>query len=262
MSTKPTLTNHQGFTLIELLIITPILMLTLSVILVYMVNLLTLGATTDSQLTVTHETQTALDSIERDVHVGAKFLVTTDPGYNDPYGPDNAGATWSYVGSSPYLRTLIIRAYATTKSLSDSSKSPVYVNQFGCTSAVINSNPPLFTNIIYFVRNGNLYRRVLTDTSQTTCDPPFQQQSCPSDAGTPNVICKGTDTLLASNVNIFGVSYYQHAGDFYPIDAYNSSDPVVLDASNTLAVQINRYQNIGGDSQSYYSAIQVTKLNQ
>jgi len=243
----------------------PALMLVLTSFVVFMVNLLNNNVQSDTDITLAYDTQSAMEIIERDVHISSQFLTTTDNGFTDPYGYNNSGAVWSYKGTSQsggnISEFLITHTYATTLSVQNSAKSPVYINQFGCSPTLINSNPMLAVNNIYFIRGGNLYRRTLTITSQTTCDPQFQKQTCPPDVSPLNSICKSTDTLLLTNVTSFEVRYYNNPGDFFPIDAYNSNDPNILLNAKTAVVLIGTAATVAGDVRGNLSAIQITRLN-
>jgi len=258
MSTKSH--RNSGFTLVELVIIVPIAMLTIMGVVVALINLVSDNITTRSELSSMHDTQSAFNTIEADANIAASFLTTKDSQFSDPYGPDGAGGSWSFAGSSTSLQTLIIRGYASTKNPLDETRRPVYINQLGCAAADILSNPALTTNVIYFIRNNNLYRRVLTITSATTCATPFQKQSCPPDRATNNAICKADDSLLLTDVKSFIVDYYSDPLAGSPIDT-SSGLPSTLTPAVAIRIKLKVSKVVAGQSFTYERSLFINKRN-
>lgn len=262
MSTKRTPDTENGFTLIEVLLIAPFMIIMISVIVSLLVNLTTNNLLSGSEIELSSDTKTALNFIEDDVRLSPAFITTSESAFDDPYGPDNAGTAWSYKGANANNRALISRTYATSKSIKDPDKTPVYISKYGCDTAVLPSNPVLTTNTIYFVRNSNLYRRILTDTSQALCNTQFQRQSCPTDVAYPRAtICRTDDSLLVKGVTKFDVQYYANSGDTTPIDVYASTDPYVLSSAKTIEVTISAAQTVAGEQLSSTSSIRISRLN-
>ncbi len=250
-----------GFTLIEVLVISPILIISLSTIVVLLINLSASNLISNAEISLTSDTKTALSVIEDDIALTSLFLTTKDAAYSDPYGPNGAGAAWSYKGVSATSRVLVARTYATSTSVKNPNKTPVYIDLYGCDINSLTLNPALRTNSIYFVKDNNLYRRTLTDESQTLCNAQFQKQSCPADSGMTNPICKAIDTLLLSYVTNFSISYYTNSTDTTPIDVYPSNSPTILDAAKTIDVNITASRTVAGEIISYTSSIKISKLN-
>ncbi len=234
-------------------------MLVLTGLVAFLVNLLNANVLSNSQTTIAYDTQAAVDVIERDINISKTFLITKDSNFADAtYGSDNAGGAWNDNSTAANPQPLILRMYATTTSVQNSNKAPVYVNLYGCTADLINSNPSLMVNVIYFVRSGNLYRRVLTDTSQATCSTPYQQQTCPTDGVAQNpAICKGNDALLLSNVTSF---YHDFLNPNWSISAARSTQSDI-DSILSVNVAIRVTQNINGDPYFHWSQIFAKKLN-
>lgn len=251
----------SGFTLVELLVISPVLILMVTVMVGLLVNLTSDNLLSNGNIDIAADVNTALGEIEDDVTLSPRYLTTKDTAFSDPYGPDNSGAAWSYKGSSATSRVLITRTYATDTSPKDPSKKPVYISQYGCEDAVLPSNPVLETNVIYFVRNGTLYRRTLTDTSQTLCNPQWQRQTCPPEIASPQVICKAHDSILLTGVTDFTVQYYTNSGDTAPIDAYNSTDPAILNSAKTIVISTTSSRIVAGETLSHSSSIRISRLN-
>lgn len=202
--------RSAGFTVIEVLIIVPILALVVTGMVAFMVALLNSDSIAQVKLESTYDAQAALDIMDGDVNITKTFLLAPDTNMTDPYGPDNAGSAWTYTTNSDNTApVLILRMYATTTNVQNSNKLPVYINQNGCSGSALTTNPAYTVNVIYFVRGGTLYRRVLTDTSQTLCSTPYQVQTCPPDAPQPvNTICKGVDETVLTNVSDFRVQFW------------------------------------------------------
>jgi len=251
--------TQTGFTLVETLVIVPTVLLMLTAIVVIMMSLLNTNSASDAKVTMAYDVQNAFDYVETDARLASHILYTIDSNFSDPYGPDNAGTAWNAGPALPgSFSPLILREYATTTPIQNVNKAPVYVNVYGCTSDVINSNPILTTNVIYFVRNGTLYRRTLTDTSQTTCDTQYQSQTCPPDASTPvNAICKGVDTTLATDISSESFVYYNNLiGNISP----NSQS--ALDSAVGIAVTLGITRPINGSPYNYISSTFINTLNQ
>lgn len=263
---QPTSTNRHarqaGFTLIEIAVIAPILILAITGIVALLINLSRDNLAARAEIDTIHNTNAALDTIEDDVRIASRYLTTTDSVFNDPYGPNGSGAAWDYKGSGEGNRTLILRSYATTLPPRHSHKQPVYVNDHGCTQDVILSNPALTTNIIYFLSDGDLYRRVLTRTDLTTCNPQFQRQSCPPDLASPNAICQANDSLLLSGVDSFDISYFTNAESSNPLSVYTSNDPSALNPAQTIEVDIKIERRLAGRPFNLERTLRVTKLNE
>lgn len=259
-----TLTRHKaqaGFTLIEIAVVAPIVIIAITGILALLINLMGNNLAARQEVAIVHEANAALNTIEDDVKLTSQFLITTDPAFTDPYGPDSAGDSWYYKGDGAGDRELILRAYATTLSPRHSNKQPVYINENGCAADTILSNPALTTNIIYFLRDNDLYRRTLTRTDQTTCAPQFQRQSCPPDLASPNAICQTNDELMIADINTFDVRYYASPESTTELDVYSSTDPDILQNANTIEVELTIDRRLSGRPFELTRTLRVSKLN-
>lgn len=252
--------RSAGFTLVELVIVVPIAMLTLMSVVAVMINLVSENISVRGELSAMHDVQQALGTIEADASLTAKFLTTKDTQFSDPYGPDSSGGSWSFNGSSADVNALLLRTYATTKNPLDPSRTAVYLNQIGCTSDVLLSNPALTTNTLYFVRNGSLYRRILTDTSATTCATQYQKQSCPPDRATNNAICKANDSLLVTGVTKFKIEYYSDTQASTPITT-SSGSASVLDPAIAVKVTVGISKTIAGQTFTQERSLFIYKRN-
>lgn len=249
--------SEDGFTLVELLVILPILVTVVAVLLSVLVMVLSQINTARSSTGLIYETQNALDVIERDMSVSTLFLTSSDTGYQDTYGPDNAGAAWSYKGDSATSRTLITRNFATTESPYNGNRAPVFLNQLGCDTDHLYFNDPYYVNIIYFVRNNTLYRRTLTDPSRVLCATPYQTRSCPSDAAWVSA-CVVRDTALITGIQSFQVAYYLNPLDTAAADVYSSTNPDILDGMETIEVKLSASRTLSSVSKT----IRISRLKE
>lgn len=268
-------TRHRfssGFTIVELAITIPILLVTAIVLFDVLYNTIQTSALEREKVNLVHDRQTAMNIIEDDAILASKFLPAKDASYTDPYLPSTNGGVWSYLGGGTTTRALILRSYSTTTNPLSSTRQPVFIgNSAGseCSGANIYFNDVQEYNIIYFIRNNELYRRRVVDATSLYCVGQYQKLSCPTQAyltsqglGTRNSACGADDELLTSNVSNFTVSYYDSKTSTTPLDVYaGGADPnlvsTALDAEVTLTVS----RTIAGQTLSSTSSLRMSKLN-
>ena len=241
--------RQKGFTIVELAVVIVILggvfPLFISLLLGAYGDTFTLDTKTKTNSQVTQ----AIWYMDDNVRVANRYATTVPSQFSDAYGPHNAGTSgveaWSYKGDSSTSRVLITQSYATSANPLNSGRQPVFVNtpDFNCTTQMY-YQPQLTFMTIYFVKDGTLYRRVLTDTTTALCAGNTQQQmrSCPPYITSGrDASCQTNDEVLATNVTQFLVQYYQttQAGSDVAIDpGYASTDPTILDAADYANVTI------------------------
>lgn len=254
----------QGFTLIEVLLVFPMLLIAIAGMLAILIVILQQNTSARATLNVVYRTQQALDIMDNDIRYSSRFLVATDsmPVTTDAYGSNNSAQAWSYKDYDAQHRVLIVRAYSSTDNLLSDSRKNVYINQLGCTGSTKYANPQLQYNIIYFIRNNTLYKRILVDTTTATCDTPYQQQSCPIDVTYPrNSTCKADDEVLLENAASMTLQYYFNPSDTTPIDAFNSSDPTILDAAQSALITLTSTATVSGEPVTSTLLLRTNKLN-
>jgi type II secretory pathway pseudopilin PulG len=257
--------NSAGFTLVEIAVVVPILALIALALTGTLVSIIQTSGKSRAQVNLAYDTQSATNTIEDDVVLSSSFLPTIDSTITDPYQPTTNGGAWSYLGDSSQTRSLILRTYATTTNSNALNRKAVYLTDNGCTADKIYTNDVLQTNTIYFVKNGNLYRRILTDTSQSTCSPQYQKQTCPtleSLGGSRNAICKADDELILQNVTNFSVDYYSNSSSTTPIAVYDSgADPLLVTTGLTVVVNVTSTVKASGQAITNTSTLRITRLN-
>ena len=257
--------STAGFTLIEVAIVVPILALTVLSLLGALTAIIRTSAMSRSQINITYDLQTALDTIEDDVLLTSLLLPTIDSAaggvitVSDPYKPTSNGGTWSYLGDTSATRTLILRRYATTTNSNASARQAVYLNANGCGPTTIYTNEALSVNIVYFVKNNNLYRRTLTDTSKSTCSTQYQKQSCP--VGSIDIKCKADDEMILANVTNFNITYLTDSRSDTAYDAYSVGNSGLVSTASTIKIDITASAGLGSQAVTSTSSIRITKLN-
>jgi Tfp pilus assembly protein PilV len=192
---------QSGFTLIEVLILSPILMVTVVLLMSYLFNQYGQLTQQGALINLQTEAQNIVFSMQDDLFFARSFESDKNTNLTDTYQP--AGG-WKSNTTPP---TLIISDVALTTNRRNATRIPVYINTYGCSpQATLEQNDELFQNTIYFVSGTNLYKRILTAPSTLSiCGTPFQKQTCPS--GHETATCP-LDRQLTDKLNTFSITYY------------------------------------------------------
>ncbi len=271
------LTNKQprqslktGFTIVELLIIAPIVILVIGTFIAVIVNMTGEVLVTRGANALAYNVQDTLNRIEADVKQSTTFLSTNNiTPLTSPQGYDDGTANFANVGANGNM--LILNTLATTGSPIASTSGVVYLNNMpnSCTSTQYNQNTPMTMNIVYFVKNNTLWRRVLTPANYLTagCVAPWQQPSCnPAISG---AFCKTQDERLIDGINTtdFSIQYFNKASataaDSVAIDSSQTDATrfAALQSDTTVVASINMTQTIAGRSIAQSGSIRATKLD-
>lgn len=236
----------RGFTIVELVTVMTIIPIIVGTLIFFFVYAYRDSYIENEESRLAAASYNAFMYIEQSVRTSDEFLVKVDTPYVDPYGPHNIGTAgseaWSYKGVSRDADVLILDQYATSANGLNAQRLPVYRSDgtFNCTTQK-QYQPKLKYIQVIFVRDRSLYRRTLTNTSAPLCsgDAQSQKQSCPPElSGSWNAVCRVRDEVLASEITTFRVDYYQDNRPSSLIDAYNSSDPLVLEPSDYIIVTL------------------------
>lgn len=260
--------KQSGFTLIEVLIITPMVLLIIASFVVVIVNLTGDALSNREQLVQARDTQAALDRIEQDIRLSTRFLAQNRVTLSSPQGYDDNTSAFTNVGSNG--NALILQSFTTDANPIDSTRNLVFLTNSpnACGSVLESSNAPYYVNIVYFVKNNSLYRRVLATDNPVPapCTTPWQQTTC--SAGLTNGgTCKSEDTLLASGVSNIAIDYYTGANSTTPIaDASSTSLSVaqrdaVLATTASVRVSLTITKTAAGRDITYTGATRVARLN-
>ena len=192
LTTVRPLTKHSkksGFTIIEMLIVAPIVLLTIGVFIGAIVNMTGDVLASRSANSTTYSIQDALNQIDTDVKSSAGYLATNNFTLSAGQGYDNGStSTTAFQNASTANGTmLILNSYATPTNPLSSGKNYInLVNQpNACNSATVNQNSKLMINIVYFVKDNTLWRRVVMPSTYanvgTNCTEPWQKPTCVHD---------------------------------------------------------------------------------
>lgn len=237
--------NKFGFTLVEMLIVAPIVILMIGIFISSIVAMTGDVLSTRSATTLSYNVQDALDRIEQDVKASGGYLSKNNVVIKSPQGFDNGSADFLNVNSDTSIGDmLILNSYATTSNPAGSSQNTMYMSgqPYACDSTQLSLNTPVTYNIVYFVKNNSLWRRVLMPSNYETvgCNGtsvglPWQQPSClPTITGT---MCVAEDVKLVDGVDAedFQVSYLTDSGS--TTENTIASDPAQSDTTRQAALK-------------------------
>lgn len=261
-----------GFTIVELTIVVVVLGLIFPIFSALVVTSYRDVLAQDDRVKMVSELKRALWYMDDNVRVSNSFIAGVPSVYSDPYGQRNLGSSggeaWSYKGLSSSQRVLMTQSYATTTNALSSGRQAVFVNtpEFNCTTEMY-YQPQLSFVTIYFVNDGTLYRRLLTDTTTALCPGNAQQQrqTCPPyiAIGSRHASCLANDEILATNVTSFSVGYYQiiQDGTSTQIDpSFTSTDPEILSSADYALVTVT--SGVRNNAVTSTLTQRLTKVNQ
>lgn len=193
--------NQSGFTMVEVLVAVTVSTLMIIVITNFLLRNLQTSSLETVRANIQREVQQTLDIVATDVRLSANAdLNNRNPDANSPGGAGNQ------YGWSSTAATLVLATAATT-----------------ANNSIIFSDPANYVttknNIVYFVSNGTLYKRVLAastagNSAKTTCPAAKVTTSCPA------------DKELIHNVTNFSVTY---------VDGNNTS----VTPTNARSIELN-----------------------
>lgn len=265
---------NRGFSLVEMLVVAPIVILMIGIFVSAIVSMTGDVLSTRSANSLSYNIQDALDRIDADIKSSGGLLATNNVILSSPQGFNNDTTNFDNVDATNGTM-LILNSYATTDNPLNSTQNLLYMaNQPNtCGSAQISQNPPVMLNIVYFVKNNTLWRRVLAPSNYTTVGcvggsvgAPWQQPSCTTISG---IICKAQDQRLVDNIsaNGFSVSYYTNNSSTTPntIASDNTkSDSIrqsTLQTSSTVNVTINATSTAAGRTATQTGTIREISPN-
>lgn len=207
---RQTLSLSKGFTLVEVLVIAPVVILVIGGFVGAIIAMTGNVLSTRSANKLIYDVQGTLNRIEADVRQSDKFLVINKIGIQEPQGKNDI--------KEPFEATdpaLIINSYATDKNPIDDTHKVLLKT---------GDSSPLIMEIVYFVNNGTLWRRVIApaDYEGVAASIPWQQPSCKKNY--TKTFCKANDMRLVDGVGSdgFKIEYLEHGTDI-PTDAEMAS---------------------------------------
>lgn len=233
--------KNRGFTVVEVMLLAPILMLVIGVFIGLIVELAGQSIVSRTRSQAVYDVQDALSRIEQDVKLSVGFLATNSFTPSSPQGLNND--TTSFVNANQQVngdRILILNMPATTLNPNDTAVAPVYaVSPSVCSSADVVYNSVQKYNIVYFLKNGSLWRRTLMPSGYNSlaswCAVPYQQPSCA--IGTAGGVCVTEDVEVLPYATVFDLNYYPSASS-------TTADTVVNNTTNSNATRDTQFLSL------------------
>lgn len=276
--------REKGFTLIEMLVVAPIVILAIGAFLTVIISMTGEVISSRASNALTFNIQDALNRVEQDVKLSSGFLAETDTNLSGAggdvlqagQGVNNSTAPFRNISGGS--NALILNMIATNANPLSATSSYVYLLNQPDPCATPQANIPLTYNVVYFVQNGTLWRRVImpqnyNNTTTTVCAVPWQRPSCNPDfiVSPGNAFCATEDIRLVDGVTNFSTQYLNGASGDTPIAAAlvegtNSAGDIAarntaLQSATTLSVSIASTQTAAGRDVSQASSLRVSRLD-
>jgi hypothetical protein len=265
----------QGFTIVEVLIIAPIVILMIGIFISAIVSMTGEVLSSRGSNDMAYDVQNALDKIQQDVKLSGGFLSTNNVVLSTPQGYNNDTTNFDNASASTG-DSLILNSYATINNPLDTDRTIMYMSgqPNACNSTQLNQNQPVMINIIYFVKDGTLWRRTVMPSNYLTVGcvsgsvgAPWQIPSCVP--GYTNSFCKTQDERLVDGIetNGFSVSYYSSpestsanttADDPSQLDSVRQS---AMQTTTTVGVTISAAGKVSGRDISQSASARATSQN-
>lgn len=252
--------KENGFTFVEVAVVAPVVILMIGAFLVIIVTLTGEVLSTRAKNVLASDVQQTLTDIENDIRVSDAFLATNSVALTSPQGRNDATAAFDNADSTDGDALILDQAATAGNPLTPPTSDVYLENQpNACNSPFLPQNTSLTINIIYFVKDNSLWRRVIMPSNYETagCVLPWQQPSC--SPGFSAAFCKTEDSLLVEGVGIdgFSVTYYD-AADASIINTTASNPSVstsargiALESIDTVSISITASQVAAGKEVSW-----------
>lgn len=238
-------TRAAGLTLVELLIVSPLVILTVAVMIGFAVNMTGDVLITRERTQTVYTAQAALDRIEQDIRVSTSILPTSGT------LPSPQGRNSTFTGTSAFANPaiyLVLEQYATTGSPYYDSRELVYYANSPNACSAKEYNTPMQIKVIYYLDDTTLRRRTVVPPG-TVCDPAWQRNSCKNNNSSG--ICRARDEVIAEGVSSLAFTYYQTPGGTSAI-----SPPDIT--TRTVLTTISITKEAAGRSVSSTSVMRAT----
>ena len=273
--------RSDGFTLVEMAIIAPIVVLLIGTFIGLIIAVTGNVMSTRGKNLLVYDTQDALNRIEEDVRLSTTFravnnidVSSTGQGYGDT---TSTGSTTNFTNITPSSSLILNILVTDSDPLYDTSNVIYRSNQPNdCTSFTeYSKNTPMTANVVYFVSNGSLWRRVIMPsdyaTSSAYCgsNSPWQLPTCASGYSSSRTFCKANDEELLDGIadGGFTFQYYSSASSTtantaaVSTSSNNATRDSALQASSTVEVTLSTDKTIAGNEISHSANIRATRLD-
>ncbi len=248
--------SQTGFTLVEIMVVAPIVTLVIGIIVASIVILTGSSMAQLASDNLSFNIQNALSTIKRDIKTTNRFLAINSVTLSSPSGYNNDTTAFKNTGVNGNM--LILEGYATTGNPDETTASPIYLHNspslLACSNSSLGLNSMLTTNIVYFVKNNTLWRRVLLQPNYLSviCKTPWQQPSCAK--GYSGNMCTTEDSELINGISAFILEYYTNQDQKNPIAAATNSGlidatrQVALDTATSVKISISATSTVSNRS--------------
>lgn len=223
--------KHPGMTVVELIVAMSVATLIILGMLTLITHIFTTRSATTQQMMSIKQAQDVVDFVARDLRFTERFLPATElPDPNEAEAPTADG--WNFAGTE-HANQLILEANATTHDYRNPDNQLLFEATLDCASTA----NYVMTNIVYFVKDGDLFRRTIVPNGAATCPGSvFQTQTCQHPDTSTSGHCQSTDLHIASHVSNFAITYHD-----LPYNPENALDPTGSpDSLNTVpAIRLN-----------------------
>jgi type II secretory pathway pseudopilin PulG len=263
--------SAAGFTLVEMLVVAPLLILILGAIVISIVTLTGESLTEGGRSQLIIDVHDALDRIESDARASGSYLSTNNFTVSSPQGADDAAQKFVSVSGSGD-DTLILNSFFTTTNPASADRGLIYLpnTPFACNDASIAQNQVMTMNVVYFVKDSALWRRVVATSNYASKPCPgvtaWQQPNCAATTMSTNPsLCKAQDEKLLTGVTPgnFTVTYYVSPSDTVAAADTENPDPdlrqIAIDKASTIQVTLKGTQTIAGRDISQQGLIRITR---
>lgn len=267
--------QQTGFTFVEVAVVAPIIILLIGAFITIIVNMTSEVIRSRGSSQLAYNVQDAINRIDQDVKLSVGFLAENNFDLESPQGINDGTEKFVNVGDDGNV--LIINALATTGNPLDSTSGVAFLeNRPNACGNQQGQNTPLTFNIVYFVKDDALWRRVVmpSDYDSTACNAsgtdtaaPWQRPSCA--VGYSNPFCKTEDEKLVEGVSSedFVITYYNAANSSTANTTASNTDASVDDRNIALrsvgnvGISINASRVAAGQEISQSSSLRATRLD-
>lgn len=260
--------SRPGFTLVEVLVVVPVVILLISSFVAAIVVVTGDALVARGRSDLVYSTHNSLDNIEQDIRLSEAYLPIGSILPVSPQGSNDGTLPFVSLNSSSVL--MILQTYATTTNPASSDRQIVYLSNQpnACGSAGVSSNTPLKLNIIYFIKDRSLYRRVIVpqntsgsltqavcsgSSSTTNVSSIWQRSNCSDGLVNGTTCLTDDDELIVSGIDSYEVKYYSSAG--------STTEIADSQLAKTASIKINAKKTIAGRDVEYSATMRATRRN-
>lgn len=262
---------EKGFTLIEMLVIAPIVILAIGAFLTVIISMTGEVIASRGSNELAYNIQDALNRIEQDVKMSNTSLARNNMTLTEAQGYNNDTTKFTNVGGTSGT-SLILSAPVTNGNPLTATSGIVYLTNKpnSCSSSSVRENTPMEMNIVYFVKDNTLWRRVIMPSNYATpgigCSSPWQLPSCAP--GYTAVFCKTEDTKLVSGTAVsLALQYFSDASATVPNSTASNAGASVTErnaalfSTPTVSVSISATQSVAGRTIERAATLRVNRLD-